>query len=97
MLKSVVKVLDAKPVGPELSSWLCCRHFLVIVMGLEKAIQHGKEHRKPFGKGYGNYSKSIDMSCRNHGGCPWCEGNRTYKYRKRSEGARILYHEYNDS
>ena len=27
MLKSVVKVLDAKPVGPELSSGLCCRHF----------------------------------------------------------------------
>ena len=43
MLKSVVKVLDAKPVGPELSSWLCCRHFLVIFMGLEKATQHGKE------------------------------------------------------
>ena len=97
MLKSMVKVLDAKPVGPELSSWLCCRHFLVIVMGLEKAILHGKEHRKPFGKGYGNYSKSIDMSCRNHGECFWCEGNRTYKYRKRLEGAKILYHEYNDS
>ena len=29
--------------------------------------------------------------------CPWCEGNRTYKYRKRLEGAKILYHEYNDS
>ena len=69
----------------------------MIVMGLEKAIQHGKEHRKPFGKGYGNYSKSIDMSCRNHGGCPWCEDNRIYKYRKRLEGAKILYHEYNDS
>ena len=97
MLKSVVKVLDAKSVGPELSSWLCCRLFLVIVMGLEKAIQHGKEHRKPFGKGYGNFAKSIDMSCRNHGGCPWCEGNMTYKYRKRMEGTRFLYHEHNDS
>ena len=51
-------------------------------MGLEKAIEHGKEHRKPFGKFSGNYTKSIDMSCRNHGGCPWCEGNRTYKYRR---------------
>ena len=39
-------------------------------MGLEKAIEHGKEHRKPFGKFSGNYTKSIDMSCRNHGGCP---------------------------
>lgn len=64
---------------------LCCRHFLVIDMGLEKAIKHGKEHRKPFGKGYGNYPKSVDPACRNHGGCPVCEGNRTYSYRKMLE------------
>ena len=56
--------------------------FMVKNMGLEKAIQHGKEHRKPFSKSYGNYAKAVDASCRNHGGCPWCEGNRTYKYRK---------------
>lgn len=40
-------------------------------MGLEKAIEHGKEHRKPY---YG--SKSFDCSCRNHGGCDWCKENR---------------------
>lgn len=21
-------------------------------------------------------SRAFDASCRNHGGCPWCEGNR---------------------
>jgi len=23
--------------------------------------------------------KWVDKSCRNHGGCPWCEGNRLYQ------------------
>lgn len=45
-------------------------------MSLDKAIKHGKEHRKPY-KG----SKSIDKTCRNHGSCPWCEENRKYKMR----------------
>jgi len=40
-------------------------------MGLEKAIEHNKEHRKPY---YG--SKAIDCSCRNHGTCDWCKANR---------------------
>ena len=44
-------------------------------MSLDKAIKHGKEHRKPY---YG--SKAFDPSCRNHGGCPWCEENRKKKY-----------------
>lgn len=44
-------------------------------MSLDKAIKSGKEHRKPY---YG--SKSIDPSCRNHGGCAWCEANRKHKF-----------------
>jgi len=48
-------------------------------MSLEKAIKSGKEHRKPYYK----YCEQIDPSCRNHGGCPWCEGNRKYKYIKK--------------
>ncbi len=47
-------------------------------MALDKAIQHGKEHRKPY-----TGSKLIDKTCRNHGGCPWCEENRKYKNIKR--------------
>lgn len=46
-------------------------------MSLNKAIAHGKEHRKPY-----IGTKSIDKSCRNHGGCPWCEANRKYKFIK---------------
>lgn len=45
-------------------------------MSLDKAIAHGKEHRKPY-----RGAKAIDGTCRNHGGCPWCEGNRKYKFR----------------
>ncbi len=44
-------------------------------MSMEKAIEHGKEHRKPY-----TGSKSIDKTCRNHGGCSWCEENRKHKY-----------------
>ena len=43
-------------------------------MSLNKAIKHNKEKRKEY---YG--AKRIDPSCRNHGGCPYCEGNRLYK------------------
>lgn len=48
-------------------------------MSLDKAIQYGKEHRKPY-----RGSKRIDRTCRNHGGCPWCEGNRLHKYKRRT-------------
>lgn len=51
-------------------------------MALDKAIQHGKEHRKPYTGG-----KAIDKTCRNHGGCTWCEENRKYKNIKRLQKA----------
>ena len=38
---------------------------------LDKAIEHGKEHRKPY-----YHSGRVDLTCRPHGGCPWCERNR---------------------
>lgn len=50
---------------------------------LDKAIQHGKEHRQPY-----RHSKRFDKSCRNHGGCGWCLGNRLHSNRKREEEAR---------
>ena len=49
-------------------------------MSLDKAIQNGKEHRRPY-----RGPKAIDPSCRNHGGCPWCEGNRLYRTKKELE------------
>lgn len=51
-------------------------------MSMDKAIQHGKEHRKPY-----HGAKSFDTTCRNHGGCPHCEGNRLYKTKKELEKA----------
>lgn len=44
---------------------------------LDKSIANGREHRKSY---YG--SKAIDCTCRNHGGCPYCEGNRLYNRKK---------------
>ena len=45
-------------------------------MSLDKAIEHGKERRKPYRGG-----KLYFRSCRNHGDCPWCERNRRFKFR----------------
>jgi hypothetical protein len=41
-------------------------------MSLEKAVEHKKEKRKPY-----RGSKVFDCTCRNHGSCSYCEGNRT--------------------
>jgi hypothetical protein len=49
-------------------------------MSLDKAIKHGKEYRKPYQK-----SKRFDKSCRNHGGCPYCENNRTFERRLKKD------------
>jgi hypothetical protein len=39
-----------------------------------------KDKRAPRGK-----AKAIDRSCRNHGSCPWCKGNRLHSTTKRKE------------
>jgi hypothetical protein len=54
-------------------------------MALHKAIQSGKEHRVEYGTKGQPYCKAVDPSCRNHGGCPWCEGNRTHKYQAKKK------------
>lgn len=58
-------------------------------MGLEKAIKHGKEHRKSY---YG--SKAVDQTCRNHSSCPWCMGNRLYHRRKLEQAASDSVKDY---
>lgn len=45
-------------------------------MSLDKAIEHGKERRKPY-----RGAKAVDPTCRNHGSCPFCEENRKHKFR----------------
>lgn len=46
-------------------------------MSLDKAIRHGKEKRKPY-----RGSKAVDRTCRNHGSCRWCTGNRLHKHKR---------------
>lgn len=43
-------------------------------MSLDKAIQHGKEKRKPY-----TGAKVIDRTCRNHGSCEWYKTNRLHQ------------------
>lgn len=43
---------------------------------LDKAIEHGKEHRKPY-----TGAKAVAYPCRNHGWCCWCKGNRLWRFR----------------
>lgn len=50
-------------------------------MSLAKAIASGKEHRKEYRK----LAPRIDKSCRNHGGCQWCTGNRLYTTKRELE------------
>lgn len=64
-------------------------------MSLNKAIEHGKEHRVEYGTKDQPFCKAVDRTCRNHGGrrggaanqCSWCLSNRTYKNKKREEKA----------
>ena len=52
-------------------------------MAMNKAIESGKEHRKPYIGG-----KAIDKNCRNHGSCMWCYMNRIHKSYKREIEAK---------
>ena len=58
-------------------------------MALDKAIIHGKEHRKQY-----HGSKAIDRSCRNHGSCEWCRENRLYKDKKNNQKMLDILAEY---
>ena len=60
-----------------------------INMSLDKAIEHGKEHRKKY-----TGSKAIDKTCRNHGSCDWCTENRNYRSYRLEEAADIDEQEY---
>lgn len=49
-------------------------------MSLNKSIESGKEHRKPY-----RNAKAVSLRCRNHGGCRWCEGDRLYQRKKEEQ------------
>ena len=51
----------------------------------------GKEHRQKF---YG--AKAIDSTCRNHGSCPYCSGNRQFKVTKQKQKAAARLNDWYD-
>ena len=58
---------------------------------LDKAIKHGKEHRKPY-----TGAKSFDRTCRNHGSCRYCLNNRTHCNNTKTKAANEALQEYRD-
>lgn len=56
-------------------------------MSLQKAIDHGKEHRKGYAER--GLPGRFDMTCRPHGAgrspCPYCERNRLLYRRKMTD------------
>ena len=53
---------------------------------LDKAIEHGKEHRKQY-----RGSKAVDKTCRNHGSDDWEKDNRLYRANRLEEKAKQDY------
>ena len=60
-------------------------------MSNDKAIEHGKEHRKPY-----RGSKAVDRTCRCHGGCAYCESDRLHNARCKEEMADDKLKEYEE-
>ena len=60
-------------------------------MSLDKAIEYGKENRKPY-----TGAKAIDRTCRNHGSCEWCRINRLHKQIRIDEVSRQALKEINN-
>lgn len=60
-------------------------------MSLDKAVEHGKERRKPY-----RGAEAFDPSCRPHGGDPWSRGNRTHADRRARKAAERQLREWRD-
>ena len=60
-------------------------------MTLDKAIKHGKEKRRPYRR-----SQAFDATCRPHGSCAWCQGNRRHAVRLAEERADELEREWEE-
>lgn len=57
-------------------------------MSNDKAIIYGKSKRKPYRGG-----KAIARSCRNHGSCEYCLGNRRYQTNKQLGKIKDQYYD----
>ena len=60
-------------------------------MSLDKAIEHGKEHREPY-----HGSKACDKTCRNHGSDNWATNNRLYRSNKLLEKSEQELEDFSD-
>ena len=60
-------------------------------MSLDKAIEYGKEKRKPY-----RGAKAIDCTCRNHGSCAWCMNNRLYQQLRTDEASKQALEDIKD-
>ena len=63
----------------------------MIFMPLDKAIEHGKEKRKPY-----RGAKAIDRTCRNHGTCDYCHESRLYASNKRKDSVNQKLKDWDD-
>lgn len=54
-------------------------------MAFDNYYPNRKDWLKPYRK-----SKVFDATCRNHGGCPYCEGNRRYSLQKQLDKANSI-------
>lgn len=63
-------------------------------MLMDKAIEHGKEHRKPW-RGSAR-SKNFDKTCRNHGSCDYCKFNRLHTFMKNDAAAKSKLKEWEE-
>lgn len=60
-------------------------------MSLDKALKSGKEKRKISRGG-----KAVSNGCRNHGSCPYCDGNRKHNEKRRLLSANEQLQEENN-
>lgn len=58
-------------------------------MGLDKAINHGKEKRKAY-----IGAKAVAKCCRNHGSCDYCRQNREHGSRVRETAVKEQLRNY---
>lgn len=52
-------------------------------MSLDKGIRHGKEHRRDY-----HGSARFDRTCRPHGSCGFCQGNRSNRQHQKLKKAQ---------
>lgn len=53
-----------------------------------KNYPNRKDNRRVYP--FWEYAKRVDRSCRNHGGCRWCEQNRTVSRIRLEAKARVM-------